>query len=699
MAALDFPSASASPWVAPNGAIYTYIGTSPNGYWEANTANASQNLTDLFVEKSGSTMTGALKLDNAGSVSLPDISFDGDVNTGLYSPGADSLGIVTGGSLRISVNGIGQVQIPGLLDCTNSISGVNYVATSNGTATNPAYRFPNLGIGLFTTSGGVSIATNATERLTIDNAGAATFSGTIISGGNPNAGAARGTSINEYGTVRAANTSGNIFEGYTVNTATATSSINADGSALFGATVSLQGSGAQASVNVDGDDLTFKTIDPSGGAQQEGIRIIGGTDAGNVGIGTASPTHQLTVHNASTTGGTIEANRFSARDNYGSASGLGNGIFSPASNTLAFATNSAERMRIFSDGGVNIKKYLEFRNQGDTTQAGYLGNAADLVISGSANDFALRAEVNLLFSTSGSTERMRINSAGLVGIGTANPIDENGFSQAVNLNGPSGCSYVAKANNSSTNCGQFGYYGTTCYMINKAAGACVFYTTNAEHAQVSATGHFHASPAGAGNYFGKGSLEFHSFDQATTAQWIAGFRSQHASTPYGIYINYSQASPNSTSSQFIYCSDSSSLKLSVKSNGGIENFSGNNTNLCDEREKKNIVSLETKWDKVKNWELRKFHYNEDADTDDLRYGVIAQEVEIENPELITDFTKQRAEDAVLDEDGTVVTPAKEEILRKGVKEQQMMWMSIKALQEAMAKIETLEAKVAALESA
>ena len=36
--------------------------------------------------------------------------------------------------------------------------------------------------------------------------------------------------------------------------------------------------------------------------------------------------------------------------------------------------------------------------------------------------------------------------------------------------------------------------------------------------------------------------------------------------------------------------------------------------------------------------------------------------------------------------------------RKGVKELQMMWMAIKALQEAQARIETLETKVAALEA-
>ncbi len=60
MAKLDFPDASYSPWVAPNNVIYTYIGTSPNGYWEANTANAATNLTAVFVERTGSTMTGPL---------------------------------------------------------------------------------------------------------------------------------------------------------------------------------------------------------------------------------------------------------------------------------------------------------------------------------------------------------------------------------------------------------------------------------------------------------------------------------------------------------------------------------------------------------------------------------------------------------------------------------------------------------------
>ena len=205
--------------------------------------------------------------------------------------------------------------------------------------------------------------------------------------------------------------------------------------------------------------------------------------------------------------------------------------------------------------------------------------------------------------------------------------------------------------------------------------------------KISTLGTTHFTNTGA--YYGNNAPSFHSFD-TNLAQWTVGFRNSGAE-PYGLRLKYDTVK-NNTTNQFIYASDST-LKFGVNSNGGIENYSGNNTNLSDKREKKNIVSLETKWDKVKNWTIRKFHYNEDAETDDLRYGVIAQEVEPENPELITTWTKQRAEDAVLDDEGNVVTAAQEEILRKGVKEQQMMWMAIKALQEAMEKIETLEQRL------
>ena len=168
------------------------------------------------------------------------------------------------------------------------------------------------------------------------------------------------------------------------------------------------------------------------------------------------------------------------------------------------------------------------------------------------------------------------------------------------------------------------------------------------------------------------------------------------SSPGNHYLGefkFSASSPNSESAKFLQCLDNAGVKINLDSDGGIHNYQSNDGNLCDEREKKNIVNLESKWDKVKSWELKKFHYNEDADTADLRYGVIAQQVEEHCPEVLCDWVKRRAEDAVLDNVGNVVTPAVTEIIRKGVKEQQMMWMAIKALQEAQDRIETLEQRL------
>ena len=143
----------------------------------------------------------------------------------------------------------------------------------------------------------------------------------------------------------------------------------------------------------------------------------------------------------------------------------------------------------------------------------------------------------------------------------------------------------------------------------------------------------------------------------------------------------------------VYSNTGSAYRFYVNENGGISNYSANNVNLCDEREKKNIETLDSTWDCLKDWELKKFHYNEDADTDDKRYGVIAQQVAPHCPEVISQWIKQPAQDAVLDDDGNVVTPATEEVTRMGVKEHQMMWMAIKALQEAQTRIETLEQRL------
>ena len=160
---------------------------------------------------------------------------------------------------------------------------------------------------------------------------------------------------------------------------------------------------------------------------------------------------------------------------------------------------------------------------------------------------------------------------------------------------------------------------------------------------------------------------------------VVGKSSSSATTAGVEFDGTGNVTATKSSGNTYYLNDTSANKFYVNANGGIYNYSGNNVNLSDEREKKNITTLGSKWDAVKKWDLKEFHYNSDADSDSKKCGVIAQDIEDDHPELVTDF------------DLTDTTK------RKAVKEQQITWMSIKALQEAMTRIETLEAKVTALE--
>ena len=148
------------------------------------------------------------------------------------------------------------------------------------------------------------------------------------------------------------------------------------------------------------------------------------------------------------------------------------------------------------------------------------------------------------------------------------------------------------------------------------------------------------------------------------------------------------SAPDSIFSAFLSCDDSSSgSKAVIRSNGGLANYSANNANLSDRNTKKDITLASDTWNSIKNWEIVNFRYKEQPDDADLNLGVIAQQIEEISPKMVTIY--QEAKEA------TETEPAREQ--RLGVKEQQMQWMATKALQEAMARIEELEAKVAALE--
>jgi hypothetical protein len=120
----------------------------------------------------------------------------------------------------------------------------------------------------------------------------------------------------------------------------------------------------------------------------------------------------------------------------------------------------------------------------------------------------------------------------------------------------------------------------------------------------------------------------------SAANQVAYFSNPLSSgTPYGIQIRYVNLSPNNTTGEFIYCNDSSVKRFTVVSNGGVYNYSANNVNLSDQREKKNIELAPNYLDKICQIPVKTFLFNDQTDTD-LNLGAIAQDVQAVCPELV-----------------------------------------------------------------
>jgi hypothetical protein len=99
--------------------------------------------------------------------------------------------------------------------------------------------------------------------------------------------------------------------------------------------------------------------------------------------------------------------------------------------------------------------------------------------------------------------------------------------------------------------------------------------------------------------------------------------------------------------------------------------------------KENIVDATSQWDDIRALQVRKYNFKEGQTHTQI--GLVAQEVELVSPGLVTESPDRDAEGNDL---GTTT---------KSVNYSVLYMKAVKALQEAMERIETLEAKVAALE--
>ena len=489
---------------------------------------------------------------------------------------------------------------------------------TNKTLTSPILNTPTIGTSF--TIGGATIT--ETELEILDGATVTTTELNYVDGVT----SAIQTQIDAKAPLASPSFTGNVSVGGTVDGR----DLAADGTKL-----DLINQGVATTDSPTFDDGTFTgilNITPTSGY---GHIEVGGVDGAFIDLKSpSSDDYDLRLITSGGSGGTIDVG---------------------STGDLSFNAGGSERARLLATGNVGIgtaspsktlvinendSECVAIIKSSDTGTAGlFLGGQTDeikggIVFNNSDNSLQLRGHNN--------TERMRILADGKVGIGTASPTEK------LEVNGH------IKINNGFADGGQLvlSSLGYSDWNNDNTVGAWRLYNGATERMRLDTAGSL---------LLGK----------TTSASNVQGFRADQIGKVY--------SSIPSGNTYHLYDTTNNVFTFYVGYTGGVINYQANNVNLSDEREKKNIEPLESKWDSVKSWSLKTFHYNHQADESIKNYGVIAQDVEQTNPEAIDVYQKD------------------EDTERKGVKEQQMMWMAIKALQEAQTRIETLETRIAALE--
>ena len=482
-------------------------------------------------------------------------------------------------------------------------------------------------VGLTLSGGQIDVGSN----IKIGTAGVVTATSFSGSGANLT-GLPAATTINNNANNRVITGSG------TANTLEGESSIIVDSSRLM-----ISGNGSGASPNAD--DLVIGGVGDSG---HRGLTIATSADA---------------------------SIRFA--DNGDNATGMIE--YSHSSNFMRLYVEAGEALRIDSNRRVMIgdtsnndssEMLLIKGPSGDNATIGIKNNgttqAGILAFHDTGGTFRGRVQYNhngdnMVFHTGGA-ERFRITStdATLSGAtdGVLNLTTTDSRGSFIRFQ-ESGSSKVW------VGCGQGLSLGTANDLGLRATTHIRMRSGAEEHAMLTDEGFF-AAKGMAGNWVGNispASTQSHQFTNTGVSKWVAQFENEHHAG-FGVQI---LGNTTANSEAFVvYATSNNTTRFRVLWNGNCANTNNSFGSLSDISIKENIVDAKSQWDDIKAVKVRNFNLKNDPDTKML--GVVAQEIETVSPKLVWE-----------DREGL-----------KGVSYSVLYMKAIKALQEAITRIETLE---------